>query len=170
MTGVQTCALPIFHRVLFALGIRHVGAGVARVLADNVGSIGALQTAGVEELQNVPDVGPKIAESLIHFFADQHNRAIIGKLKDAGVTLAGSTSKKKGKLSGLTFVLTGTLPTYTRDVAKRMIEDHGGAVASGISKSVQFVLAGAEAGSKLAKAKKLDIPVITEDEFIAMIR
>ncbi len=170
LDGIDKSKNQSFHRVLFALGIRHVGAGVARVLAENLGSIEALQSARLEELQDVPDVGPKIAESLVHFFADKHNRAIIGRLKGAGVTLAGSTSKKKGKLSGVSFVLTGTLPTYTRDVAKRMIEDQGGTVASGISKGVQFVLAGEEAGSKLAKAKKLGIPVISEEEFTTMIR
>jgi DNA ligase (NAD+) len=140
------------------------------VLAENFASIEALQSATLEELQEVPDVGPKIGESVINFFADKHNRDIIGKLKNAGVTLAGSTSKKNGKLSGLTFVLTGALATYTRDVAKQMIEGYGGTVASGISKNVQYVLAGAEAGSKLAKAKKLGIPVISEEEFMTMIR
>ena len=170
LDGIEKSKRQPFHRVLFALGIRHVGAGVARVLAENVGSIEALQSAKVEGLQEVPDVGPKIAESITNFFADKHNRVIIGKLKEAGVTLAASKSQKKGKLTGLTFVLTGTLPTYTRDDAKRIIEDHGGTVASGISKNVQFVLAGEAAGSKLAKAEKLGIPVISEEKFISMIR
>ncbi len=170
LDGIEKSKNQPFHRVLFALGVRHVGAGVARVLAENFASIEALQSATLEELQEVPDVGPKIGESVINFFADKHNRDIIGKLKNAGVTLAGSTSKKNGKLSGLTFVLTGALATYTRDVAKQMIEGYGGTVASGISKNVQYVLAGAEAGSKLAKAKKLGIPVISEEEFMTMIR
>ena len=170
LDGIEKSKNQPFHRVLFALGIRHVGAGVARVLAENFASIETLQSATLEKMQEVPDVGPKIGESIVHFLANKHNRDIIGSLKKAGVTLSGSTSKKKGKLSGLTFVLTGTLATYARDVAKQIIEDHGGTVASGIGKNVQFVLAGSEAGSKLAKAQKLGIPVISEEEFINMIR
>lgn len=158
-----------FHRLLFALGIRHVGAGVAQTLAENFSSMTALQSADIEELQNVPAIGPRIAQSIVHFFADKHNREIVRRLKDAGVTMTASRPKG-GKLTGKTFVLTGTLPTYSREEAKSIIELHGGKVASGVSKNVQYVLAGEDAGSKLAKAKSLKIPVINEDELNRMVR
>ena len=170
LEGIEQSKGRPFHHVLFAIGIRHAGAGVARVLAENFTSIETLQSASLAELTAVSDIGPKIAESIVRFFEDKHNRDIIKKLKDAGVTLKGSAMKKRGKLSGLSFVLTGTLPTYTREVAKRMIEEQGGAVASGVSKNVQYILAGADAGSKLEKAKKLGIPILSEDEFMSMIR
>ncbi len=158
-----------FHRVLFALGIRHVGAGVARVLADQYASIEALQGASEEDLQSVPAVGPTIAESLVHFFGEKHNRDIIRRLQKAGVHFA-RPSKPAGALTGKTFVLTGTLPTYSREEAKRLIEERGGVVASGISKNVHYVVVGEDAGSKLAKAKQLGIPLLTEKEFLAMVK
>jgi DNA ligase (NAD+) len=158
-----------FHRVLFALGIRHVGAGVARVLADQYASMKALQEASEEELQSVPAVGPTIAESLVHFFGEKHNNDIIRRLQQAGVRFTGR-SKPAGPLTGKTFVLTGTLPTYSREEAKRMIEERGGAVTSGVSKNVHYVIVGEEAGSKLAKAKQLGIPLLTEKEFLAMVK
>jgi DNA ligase (NAD+) len=157
-----------FRRVLFALGIRHVGAGVARVLADQYASIESLETAGEEELQSVPAVGPTIAESLVHFFGEKHNKDIIRRLQQAGVNFA-RASKPAGVLTGKTFVLTGTLPTYSREEAKRMIEERGGAVASGVSRSVHYVIVGEDAGSKLAKAKQLGIPLLTEKELLAML-
>jgi len=157
-----------FHRVLFALGIRHVGTGVARILADRYASIENLQAAGKDDLQSVTAIGPTIAESLVHFFGEKHNRDIIKRLLQAGVNFA-SSPRPTGALSGKTFVLTGTLPTYSREEAKRMIEERGGAVASGISTNVHYVIVGEDAGSKLARAKKLGIPLLTEKEFLAML-
>jgi DNA ligase (NAD+) len=159
-----------FHRVVFSLGIRHVGAGVAQVLAENFTSLGALQEASEQQLRSVSTIGPKIADSIIHFFRDEHNRNIIKKLREAGVTLSTPAAKAKGNLSGKTFVLTGTLPTYSREEAKRIIEENGGRVASGISKSVDYVLAGKDAGTKLAKAHKLGITTISENALMKMIR
>jgi DNA ligase (NAD+) len=170
LDGIEQSKRQSFRRVLYALGIRHVGSGVAQVLAENFSSMDALQTATEEELQTVSDIGPKIAESILHFFSDKHNREIIRKLKDAGVTMSALVTRKKGKLSGFTFVLTGTLPTHTREEAKRLIEEQGGKTAPGMSKNVQYVLAGEDAGSKLDKAKKLGIPVLSEEDFLNMIR
>lgn len=158
-----------FHRVLYALGIRHVGQGVAQLLVEHFPSIEALQKATVEDLQSINGIGPQIAESVVRFFTERHNREIIRRLKEAGVTMSAPTTRRKGKLSGLTFVLTGALPTYTREQAKQLIEEHGGRVASSVSKNVNYVLVGEEAGSKLEKAKKLGIRTITEEEFNAMI-
>lgn len=158
-----------YHRVLFALGIRHVGQGVARVIAENFASIGALQAATEEELQTVNAIGPKIAESIAHFFKEKHNREIIRRLKSAGLTLQESAKKPTGKLRGKVFVLTGTLPSYGREQAKHLIEEHGGRVATGVSKNVDLVLAGDDAGSKLQKARQLGIPILSEEEFLKMI-
>lgn len=159
-----------FHRVVFGLGIRHVGSGVAKVLASAFPSIDALLGATEEDLQLTPQVGPKIGESIVHFFADRHNREIVRRLKDARLTMAGETRAKKGTLTGKTFVLTGTLPSYTREEAGQLIEQNGGKVVSSVSKNTSYVLAGEEAGSKLARARALGIPVISEKEFTKMIR
>ncbi len=158
-----------YHRILFALGIRHVGAGVAQVVAENFPSIDKLQSASEVELQGVSAIGPTIAESIAHFFSEKHNREIIRRLRESGLKMAAPARRAGGKLSGKTFVLTGTLPTYTREDAKRLIEENGGRVASAVSNKVQYVLAGEDAGSKLQKARSLKIPVISEKEFQSMI-
>lgn len=158
-----------FHRVLYAVGIRHVGQGIAQLLTENFPSIDKLQAASEEDLQSVGGIGPQIAESVSFFFKEKHNRDLIRRLKDAGLTLSATTSKTKGKFNGLTFVLTGTLPTYSREEAKALIENNGGKVASSVSENVQYVLVGEDAGSKLEKAKKLGIPTIDESQFKRMI-
>ncbi|HEX9006748.1 MAG TPA: helix-hairpin-helix domain-containing protein, partial [Bacteroidota bacterium] len=158
-----------YHRLLFGLGIRHVGAGVARTLSEHFRSLDALARASEEDLRTVTAIGPRIAESVIHFFADPHNKAMLARLKRAGVATAGPAAEPVGKLAGATFVLTGTLPTYSREEAKSLIEAHGGIVASGVSKATRYVVAGEDAGGKLAKAKKLGIRVISEQELLAMI-
>jgi len=159
-----------YHRVLFGLGIRHVGAGVAKVLAGAFPSIDALGTAGEEELRVTPQVGPAIAGSIVHFFADRHNRDIVARLQKAGLTMTGAAATTGARLAGATFVLTGTLPSFTREEAARLIEENGGTVASSVSAKTTYVLAGAEAGSKLAKARALGVKVIAEAEFLKMIR
>lgn len=169
LDGIEASKKQPFHRVLFAMGIRHVGAGVARVLSEQFRSIDALQHATVDQLLAVPTVGPRIAESVQHFFCDKHNRQIVAKLKDAGLTLS-SGPAPRGALSGTTWVLTGTLPTFSRDQARMLIEQHGGKMAAGVSKNVTHILVGEEAGSKLDKARKLGIPLISEEQFTAMIR
>lgn len=158
-----------FHRVLFALGIRHVGAGVARVLADRFPAIELLQTARLDDLQSITTVGPRIASSVVHFFSDRHNRHIIQSLARAGVTMK-AAQPSGGRLRGKTFVLTGTLPTHTREEAKRLIEQNGGTVATGISAKVNYVIVGEDAGAKLEKARKLGLPTLSENDFLSMIR
>jgi DNA ligase (NAD+) len=158
-----------FHRVLFALGIRHVGAGVARILAERFPAIELLGNARQEDLQSINTVGPRIAASVLHFFADPHNRQLLKRLAQAGVAMKAS-APKQGALRGKTFVLTGTLPSYTREEAKRLIEQHGGTVASGVSKSVDYLLVGEDAGSKLQKARTLGIRTLSEAEFLSLIR
>src|SRR5580700_9796507 len=155
--------LPL-ERVIYGLGIRMVGERTAQFLAEHFGSMEALESAGVEELQDVNEVGPRIAESIVEFFSIAANRKLVERLREAGLTLSGQKKQRGTKLAGKTFVLTGTLVHFTRDEAKKMIEDAGGKVTGSVSKKTDYVVAGADAGSKLDKAKDLGVEVIDEKE------
>jgi DNA ligase (NAD+) len=161
--------LPL-ERVIYGLGIRMVGERTAQFLAEHFGSMEALESASVEELQNVDEVGPRIAESIAEFFSIPANRKLIQSLREAGLTLKGKKKERGTKLVGKTFVLTGTLQKYTRDEAKKMIEDAGGKVTGSVSKKTDYVVAGADAGSKLDKAKELGVAVIDETEMEELTR
>jgi DNA ligase (NAD+) len=153
--------LPL-ERVIYGLGIRMVGERTAQFLAEHFGSMEALANAAVEELQSVNEVGPKIAESIAEFFSNPANRKLVERLGEAGLAFKGQKKERGTKLAGKTFVLTGTLAKYTRDEAKKMIEDAGGKVTGSVSKKTDYVVAGADAGSKLDKAKELGVSVIDE--------
>src|SRR6202142_4050161 len=153
--------LPL-ERVVYGLGIRMVGERTAQFLAQHFGSMEALESADIEELQNVNEVGPRIAESIVEFFGIAANRKLIERLREAGLTLTGKKKQRGTKLAGKTFVLTGTLAHFTRDEAKKMIEDAGGKVTGSVSKKTDYVVAGTDAGSKLDKAKELGVAVIDE--------
>jgi len=155
--------LPL-ERVIYGLGIRMVGERTAQFLAEHFGSMEALENASVEELQNVNEVGPRIAESIVEFFSIPANRKLIERLREAGLAFKGQKKERGTKLAGKTFVLTGTLAKHTRDEAKKMIEDAGGKVSGSVSKKTDYVVAGADAGSKLDKAKALGVAVIDENE------
>ncbi|MGA9544320.1 MAG: NAD-dependent DNA ligase LigA [Candidatus Sulfotelmatobacter sp.] len=155
--------LPL-ERVIYGLGIRMVGERTAQFLAEHFGSMEAIESAGVEELQDVNEVGPRIAESIVEFFSIAANRKLVERLREAGLTLTGQKKQRGTKLAGKTFVLTGTLAHFTRDEAKKMIEDAGGKVTGSVSKKTDYVVAGADAGSKLDKAKELGVLVIDEKE------
>ncbi len=155
--------LPL-ERVVYGLGIRMVGERTAQFLAEHFGSMEALEKAGVEELQDVNEVGPRIAESIVEFFSIAANRKLVERLREAGLTLTGKKKERGTKLVGKTFVLTGALAHFTRDEAKKMIEDAGGKVTGSVSKKTDYVVAGADAGSKLDKAKELGVAVIDEKE------
>ena len=158
-------------RVLTALGIRFVGERTAVFLAQAFGSMDAIERASVEELQQADEVGPKVAEAIAQFFRVPGNRELVDRLRKADLQFTYAyTRPKGGPLEGSTFVLTGTLPTLSREEAKRLIEEAGGKVASAVSKKTSYVLAGEDAGSKLDKARQLEIRVINEDEFHAMLK
>jgi DNA ligase (NAD+) len=159
--------LPL-ERVIYGLGIRFVGERTAQFLAEHFGSMEAIEKASMEELQDVAEVGPRIAESIAEFFSIAANRKLVERLREAGLTMAGQKKQRGTKLTGKTFVLTGTLTHFTRDQAKKMIEDAGGKVTGSVSKNTDYVVAGADAGSKLDKARQLGIAVIGEKEMQEM--
>jgi DNA ligase (NAD+) len=154
--------LPL-ERVIYGLGIRFVGERTAQFLAEHLGSMDALMKAGEEELQEVNEVGPRIAQSIAEFFHEPKNRELVERLRQAGLTFAGTKKERGTKLAGKTFVLTGTL-TRPRDLVKKTIEDAGGRVSGSVSKKTDYVVAGADAGSKLDKAKELGVSVIGEKD------
>jgi DNA ligase (NAD+) len=154
--------LPL-ERVIYGLGMRFVGERTAQFLAEHFGSMNALMDASEEELQQVNEVGPRIAHSIAEFFGEKKNRELVERLRAAGLTFSGTKKERGTKLAGKTFVLTGTL-TRPRDQFKNMIEDAGGRVAGSVSKKTDYVVAGMDAGSKLDKAKELGVSVIDENE------
>ncbi len=161
-----------FARFLYGLGIRHVGETTAKDLARHFGGIERLRSASVEQLLEVEDVGPIVAESVHAFFAEPHNVEVIDGLRRAGMGWPesdGTASAEPKPLAGKTFVLTGTLPTLSRDDAKDMIESQGGKVSGSVSKKTDWVVAGAEAGSKLAKAESLGLAVIDEIALLKLL-
>ncbi len=157
------------ERVILALGIRMVGERTAQFLAEHFGSMDDLMAASAEQLQEVDEVGPRIATSIVNYFAEPRNRELVERLRAAELQFTGQKKQKGTKLSGLTFVLTGTLVQYTRDEAKKLIEDAGGKVSGSVSKKTNYVVAGTEAGSKLDKAKELGVAVIGEEELREML-
>jgi len=156
-------------RVVGGLGIRFVGERTAELLAEELGSIDALIKATAEELERVEEVGPRISQTIREFFAQPANLALVAALKAAGVEMTAEEKKRSAQLAGLTFVLTGTLPTLTREEAKARIEAAGGKTASAVSEKTSYVVAGEEAGSKLVTARALKIPVLDEAQLLALL-
>ena len=160
--------LPL-ERVIYGLGIPMVGERTAQFLAEDFGSLDALMTASAEELQQVNEIGPRVSESIREFFDEPKNVALVERLRAAGLTMTGHKKQRATTLAGKTFVLTGTLERHTRDEAKQLIEDAGGRVSGSVSKKTDYVVAGAEAGSKLDKAKELGVAVIDEAELERLV-
>lgn len=156
-------------RFIFALGIRHVGEHTAALLARAFGSVDNLAAATEEELTTVREVGPQVARSITGFFAGESNRRVLAELVAAGVAPAAAEKRSGGRFTGITFVFTGALSRFTRDEAKRMVEAEGGHAAGSVSKKTGYLVAGEDAGSKLAKARELGVAVLTEDEFLKMV-
>ena len=159
------------NRLIYALGIRHVGEHVARVLANHFGTLDKLSTASEEELQDIHEVGPQVAQSVNKFFAEPRNQQVLERLFAGGVKVQQKLvdEQTEQKFAGMTFVFTGALEKFTRDEAEKMVMDRGGRAASSVSKKTNYVVAGPGAGSKLAKAEQLGVDVLTEDEFLEMV-
>jgi DNA ligase (NAD+) len=159
-------------RVLNGLGIPFVGERTAQILADTFGSLDAIAAADEQQLQEAEEVGPKVSESIRQFFHERRNRELVDRLRKAGLTFEHEIKKKKtaGPLAGKVFVLTGTLPNLAREDAKARIESAGGKVTGSVSKKTDYVVAGAEPGSKLDKASSLGVQVIGEPELLALLQ
>ena len=157
-------------RFIFALGIRHVGETTAKDLAAHYGNMSALMAASAEELLTIHDVGPVVADSIESFMAEAHNREVIEQLLASGMQLSVTEKTLNAAVAGKTFVLTGTLPSLSREDAKAMLEKAGAKVAGSVSARTNYVVAGADAGSKLAKAEELGLAVIDEAEMLALLR
>jgi DNA ligase (NAD+) len=156
------------YRLVYALGIRHVGEHTAKLLADSFGSMDALSNAAESELMAIREIGSQVARSITGFFADDANLKVLAELQASGVSPKRSDKKIGGRFSGLTFVFTGSLTRFSRDEASRMVELHGGRASGSVSGKTSFVVAGEEAGSKLEKARHLGVKVLSEDDFLKM--
>ena len=159
-----------FPKVLFAIGIRYVGSGAAKKIAEHFSSIDELMDADSEKLEKIPEIGPSISGSVVKFFSERHNRKIIERLKKHGLNFSSVKKVKRNTFfTGKTFVLTGTLSNYSREEASDKITLFGGKVTSSVSKNTDYLLAGENAGSKMAKAEKLGISIMNENEFIKQL-
>lgn len=168
--GIEASKTRDLSRLLFAFGIRHVGQKAGKILSDHFGSLDALLAAPVEEMTEIRDIGQTTAESIAAWRALDQSKALIEKLRAAGVNFTGEKTAKSDRLAGKTIVATGTLTLYSRKEINDLIESLGGKAAGSVSKKTSFVVAGENAGSKLQKAAELGIPVLTEEEFQQMIQ
>jgi DNA ligase (NAD+) len=169
LKAVEQSKNPPLERFLFALGVRHVGEHVARILAKTFGSLESVAGATVDELSAVEGIGPVIAESIAGFFREPHNKKIIAKLLKAGVRPQARAVKTGAPLEGKTFVFTGGLESFSRDEAKDLVESLGGKVSASVTGATDYVVAGTDPGSKYEKAKTLGLPVLDESAFLKLI-
>ena len=156
-------------RLLHGLGIRHVGQRGAALLAQRFQSMENFSNAPYEELEAIMEIGPRIAETVVVFFQQEANREEIKRLADLGLDLTETTTTQGDQLQGKQFVLTGTLENFSREQAKQKIADLGGRVTSTVSQKTDYVIAGADPGSKVDKARKLDITILSEEEFVKLV-
>ena len=171
LNAIETSKQRPFEKVLFALGIRYVGSGAANKIADHFLLIEKLMNASKDDIETIHEIGPSISESVIRFFDNAQNRKIVEKLKKSGLILVSKGKlKKSDRLEGKSFVLTGTLSTMSREEAKEKIQNHGGSVVSSVSKNTNYVVVGENAGSKLEKAQKLGIELLSEEQFFELIK
>ncbi len=169
VAAIETSKSRGLEKLLYALGVRQVGEVAAETIAEKFRTMDAIMSATVEDFLTVDDIGEITAKALTDYFAEEETRALIARLAELGVSMTATSKEKTDKFAGLTFVLTGTLPTMTRDAASDIIKANGGKVSGSVSKKTSYVLAGDEAGSKLTKAKELGVPVISEEEFLKML-
>ena len=169
LTALEASKSCDLARYIFALGIRHVGERTAKALAQAFGSLDNIEKATVEELTSVRDIGAAVAISIVTFFKNPDNISVIRRLQEFGVTPAAVAKTVGGRLSGKNFVFTGTLTRFSRDHARKLVEDQGGNVVGSVSRKTDYVVSGDEAGSKLNKARELGIAVLGEDEFLSLL-
>ena len=169
MAAIEKSKSQDLSRLLFAFGIRQVGQKAGKILAQRFGSLDKLQNAAVEELTAVDDIGAITAQSIVDWFASPQSQHLIERLKEAGVNMQAEEKGADQRFAGKTFVLTGTLDRFTRAEATQMIEDRGGKAAGSVSQKTTYVVAGEAAGSKLRKAQELGVPVLTQEEFLALM-
>ncbi len=169
LTAIEQSKQRELSRFIYALGIRQVGEHTAKLLAKSFGSMEHLEKTSAEELLSIREIGPQVASSILSFFHNQENLLVIRRLVAAGVKPTVEEKTVGGKFTGRTFVFTGSLTRFSRDEAKRMVENEGGHAAGSVSKKTDYVVAGAEAGSKLDKARELGVQVITEEEFLQLL-
>ena len=167
--GIAASKSRPFDRILFALGIRHVGSGSARVLAQSFPDIEKLTAAPIETLEEIRDIGPVVGQSICDFFQTPSNRKLIERLQAAGVNFAQTAKAASDEFAGLTFVLTGTMESMSREEAGEQIRARGGSVTSSVSKNTTYVVAGEKAGSKLTKAEELGVKVLSEQQFLKLL-
>jgi len=167
LEAIEASRAQPLSRLLFGLGVRHVGQTAAQLLARHFGTMDALRLATVDDILGLRGVGGTIAEAVVAYFADASAAALVDKLRSAGLTMSEPVTRSTGSaFKGMTFVVTGTLPTLSRTAATELIESQGGRVTSGVSKATTAVVVGDEAGSKLEKAKALNIETIDEAELV----
>src|ERR1700733_65861 len=174
LEGIEKSRKQPLWRLLVGLNVRHVGSRNAQVLAEHFGLLDEIMQQSEEALSEVPDIGPVIAQAVHSFFSSAIGKQIVGELRELGLNFGhpvdpSTRAKKEGPLTGKTLVVTGTLARYTRDEITNLIKEHGGKAAGSVSKKTDYLIAGEDAGTKLEKAQKLKVPVITEDEFLKLI-
>ncbi len=172
-TAIDNSKTQPLYRLIYALGIRFVGEATAKTLAAAVSYLPDLKHKSLEELQQLEDVGPKVASTIYEFFQNNDNIELLKQLEESGIQLRNEQKEihTGGNLSGLTFLFTGTLPTLKRSDAEKMVEENGGSILSGVSAKLNYLVVGEDAGSKLEKAKKLNtVKIISEEEFLTMLK
>ena len=157
-------------KLIFALGIRNIGAKAGKLLSEHFKSMDALMSADVDDILEIEGFGATMAESIVDYFSKPEAEELINKLREAGVNMQSLSTVVDNRFEGMTFVLTGTLSTMKRSEASKLIESYGGKTSSSVSKKTTYVLAGEEAGSKLDKANALGVEVISEERFLEMIK
>jgi DNA ligase (NAD+) len=170
LDAIEASKAQDLSRLIFGLGIRQVGAKAGRVLAASFGSMDALMNATVDELTEVPDVGLVTAQNIVEWFSQPQSRHMIQRLREAGVNFENKRVIADTRFAGKIFVLTGALTKFTRDEATEKIELFGGKASGSVSKKTSYVVVGENAGSKERKARELGIPILSEDDFLAMIQ
>jgi DNA ligase (NAD+) len=171
VAALEAAKRSTLDRLIHGIGIRMVGAQTALVLARNVHDVADLFALSEDALTKLPNIGPQVAQSVRSFFDRKENRALVERLRSLGVNSAGMEKPAAGApFDGTTFVLTGGLSRYTRDQAAALIEERGGHVSGSVSRKTRYVVAGEDAGSKLDKARSLGVPVLSEEDFIKMLK